>query len=218
MTMTSGFQWDDDVDYNPWILSADHVQFLLDRAHADAPGASFVYDSAAVHVLGVILQHATGTPLPQYAQDHLFRALGVDEADWEELEDGTVNGGSGIHLRGRDLLKLGQLFLQRGASGATSIVPESWVDMVARPQFPWRDDHGAQKRVTYGMLWWVSDAQPAAFFAWGYGGQFVYVVPSLDLVVVATTFWTALSQETTPEALAQQVLGVIVADVVPAAR
>jgi CubicO group peptidase (beta-lactamase class C family) len=75
---------------------------------------------------------------------------------------------------------------------------------------------GPLQQVTYGMLWWVSDDSPAAFYAWGYGGQFVYVVPSRDLVVVATTEWEGLS-EITPSALAAQVLGVIVNDIVPSA-
>jgi CubicO group peptidase (beta-lactamase class C family) len=136
---------------------------------------------------------------------------------WEPLDRGTVNGASGIELRARDLLKLGQLMLQRGWSGERSVVPEAWVDEVTRPQFSWRITVGAQPRVTYGMLFWVSDADPPAFFAWGYGGQFVYVVPTLDIVVVATTEWRGIT-ETTPGALAAQVLGVIVEEVVPAAR
>jgi CubicO group peptidase (beta-lactamase class C family) len=221
LTMTSGYAWDEETgpDYNLWIYSSDHVQYLLDRPHAYPPGTQFTYNSAAVHTLGVALQRATGTPLPQYAAANLFQGLGVDTVAWEELDRGLVNGGSGIRLRGRDLLKFGQLFLQRGWSGGTgrSVVPESWVDEVTAPQFPWRIDVGAQRSVTYGMLWWVSDAAPAAFFAWGYGGQFVYVVPSRDLVVVATTDWTYLS-ETTPQALAAAALGVIVNDVVPAAQ
>jgi len=73
------------------------------------------------------------------------------------------------------------------------------------------------QRVTYGMLWWVSDGNPAAYFAWGYGGQFVCVVPSRDLVAVATTDWQSLT-EITPGELAALVMGVIFRDVVPAAR
>jgi CubicO group peptidase (beta-lactamase class C family) len=165
----------------------------------------------------VILQRAAATPLPQYARDHLFAALGAGAVAWEALDRGTVNGGSGIQLRGRDLLKLGQLYLQRGWSAERSVVPESWVDESTRPRFSWRDDYGAQKSTTYGMLWWVSDASPASFFAWGYGGQFVYVVPERDLVVVATTNWRSLT-ETTPVALAEDVLAVIVQDVVAAAQ
>jgi CubicO group peptidase (beta-lactamase class C family) len=219
LTMTSGFQWNEDnvAEYNSWILSGDRVQYLLDRPHASPPGAQFTYNSAAVHTLGVVLQRAAANPLPQYARDRLFAPLGIDAVAWEVLDRGTVNGGSGIQLRGRDLLKLGQLYLQRGWSGGRSVVPESWVDETARPQFGWRNDYGAQKSVTYGMLWWVSDASPASFFAWGYGGQFVYVVPGRDLVVVATTNWRSLT-ETTPAIIAQDVLGVIVRDVVSAAR
>ncbi|HEX9547836.1 MAG TPA: serine hydrolase, partial [Acidimicrobiales bacterium] len=148
-------------------------------------------NSAAVHTLGVVLEDAAATPLPRYATDHLFGALGVDTVAWEPLDRGTVNGGSVIALRPRDLLKFGQLFLQRGWSGDASVVPESWVDSVTRPHFSWRTVVGPLQRVTYGMLWWVSDIDPAAYFAWGYGGQVVYVVPDRDLVVVATTDWGA---------------------------
>lgn len=219
LTMTSGYAWDETTgpDYNSWIVADNHVQYLFDRAHAASPGATFTYNSAAVHTLGVALEGAAATPLPQYAAVHLFGALGGPTVVWEPLDRGTVNGGSGIALRGRDLLKFGQLFLQRGWSGGTTVLPESWVDSVTRPQFAWRTTVGPLRQVTYGMLWWVSAADPAAFFAWGYGGQFVYVVPSKDLVVVATTDWVQLT-EITPTELAARVLGVIVDDVVPAAR
>lgn len=219
LTMTSGYEWDETTgpDYNLWIAASDHVQYLLDRPHTSLPGGTFAYNSAAVHVLGVVLQDAAGIPLPRYAAVRLFGALAVDTVAWEALDHGTVNGGSGMALHARDLLKFGQLLLQHGWSGEASVVPEAWVDSVTRPQFAWRQSVGPLQRVTYGMLWWVSDAAPAAFFAWGYGGQFIYVVPERELVVVATTAWTSLS-EITPGALAAQVMGVIVNDVVPAAR
>lgn len=217
LTMTSGFAWNDDVDYNPWILSDDHVQYLLDRPHAHAPGSAFTYDSAAVHVLGVALERATGMSLPRYSDDRLFGALGAQGVAWEALDRGTVNGASGIRLRSRDMLKLGQLYLQRGRSGDRSVVPESWVDETTRPQFSWRETYGAQQGVTYGMLWWVSDSAPASFFAWGYGGQFIYVVPSLDLVAVTTTDWRGLSGDASVS-LAEDALGVIVENILQAAQ
>src|SRR5262245_1584999 len=120
LTMTSGFEWDDDRDYNPWILSEDRVQYLLDRPQASVPGSAFTYDSAAVHVLGVVLQRASGIPLPQFADERLFRSLGAAGVAWEPLDRGTVNGGSGIALRGRDLLKLGQLYLQQASRGSAA--------------------------------------------------------------------------------------------------
>jgi len=136
---------------------------------------------------------------------------------WEPLDRGTVNGGSGIALHARDLLKFGQLFLQRGWSGGASVVPESWVDSVTRPQFAWRNDRRpvAASHLRHALV--GVRCRPGRFFCLGYGGQFVYVVPSRDLVVVATTDWVQLT-EITPTELAAQVLGVVVGDVVPAAR
>ena len=75
----------------------------------------------------------------------------------------------------------------------------------------------ADKRPVYGGLFWVSDAQPSVAFAWGHGGQFIYVVPSLELVVVATTEWRNLAG-IAPSDLAAHVLDTIVLGVVPAAR
>jgi CubicO group peptidase (beta-lactamase class C family) len=217
--MTSGFAWNENggPDYNRWILSGAQVQFLLDRPHAAPAGSVFAYDSAAVHVLGVCLEQAAHEPLADYARERLFEPLGITDAAWEPALEGSVNGGSGIDLRGRDLLKLGQLVLQRGWSGEASVVPDSWIASATAPAFPWRDAYGAQQSVTYGSLFWVSDAAPPAAFAWGYGGQFVYVVPSLELVVVTTTEWRQLS-ETTPQALAEAALGVIVEEVLPSVR
>ena len=218
-TMTSGFQWDEDLgpDFNLWIASDDHVQFLLDRPQAHAPGSFFTYNSAGSHTLGVILQRAASQPLPQYSAEHLFGPLGIDTVVWRPLDRGTVDGGAGIQLRGRDLLKLGQLYLQRGASGTRSVVPATWVDETTRPRFSWRESLGAQSSITYATLWWVSDANPTAYFAWGYGGQFVYVVPSRDLVVGATTDWAGLSG-IAPHDLAAQVMTVIVTGVLGAVR
>lgn len=216
--MSSGFRAAEDAPggYNGWVLSGRPVQYLLDQPHVAAPGSGFAYDSAAVHVLGVCLENAAARPLADYAHDALFAPLGIDGEVWEPMLQGSVNGGAGLDLRGRDLLKLGQLVLQRGASGTRSVVPEAWIAAVTTPAFPWREDYGPQRSVTYGGLFWVTDTVPAAAFAWGYGGQYVYVVPSLDLVVVATTEWRNLT-EIGPGQLADFGLGVIVDGVLPAA-
>ena len=220
LTMTSGYQWNEDTgdDYNLWIRSPDHVQFLLDRPQTGPPGP-FTYNSAAVHLLGIVVQLATKTPLASLADQRLFQPIGIKSAVWEQFEQGTVNGGSGLQLTGQDLARLGQLMLQKGQSGSRQVVAASWIASVTTPQFTWRDTDGAQASVTYGYLWWVADPPSAhAFFAWGYGGQFVYVVPALDLVIIATTEWRNLAADNlTPLGMAETVLGVIVNDVLPAA-
>jgi CubicO group peptidase (beta-lactamase class C family) len=220
LTMTSRYQWNENSadDYNLWVVSSDHVQFLLDRLQTD-PNGTFTYNSAAVNLLGVVLQDAVARPLPEFADEVLFQPIGITTVQWEELEPNMVNAGSGIKMTATDLLRFGQLLLQRGRSGNQQIVPESWVTASTTPQFGWRDTYGAQRGTTYGYLWWV--AQPpatVATFAWGYGGQFAYVVPSLDLVVVATTEWQGISQEVNPTTFAGNVLTVIVNDILPAAQ
>ncbi|HKE44878.1 MAG TPA: serine hydrolase [Steroidobacteraceae bacterium] len=220
LTMTSRYQWDENRgdDYNLWVASSDHIQFLFDRLQTD-PAGQFVYNSAAVNLLGFVLQKAVAEPLPQFASEHLFQPIGVTSVGWEDLEPDMVNGGSGIHMTARDLLRFGQLVLQKGKSGAQQVVPESWIAAATMARFPWRDTYGAQRSTSYGYLWWVADApaRPASF-GWGYGGQFVYVVPTLDLVVTATTEWQGISTETDPTAFGIQILSLIVNDVLPAAR
>ncbi len=217
LTMTSGYSWNETSgnDYNLWIVSPDHVQFLLDRSQINA--GSFTYNSAAVHLLGVVVQDAATMPLPAFADTVLFQPVGITSAQWETLENGTVNGGSGIALTGRDLLRYGQLMLQRGRSGNHQVVPAEWVAAMTTPQFSWRETDGPQQGVSYGYLWWTADGPPvAAVFAWGYGGQFIYVVPSLDLVVVATTAWQGMTQGAQSAAVTDSTWSVIVDGVIPA--
>jgi CubicO group peptidase (beta-lactamase class C family) len=220
LTMSSRYQWNENSadDYNLWVLSNDHVQFLLDRRQTD-PAGTFTYNSAAVNLLGVVLQDAVAKPLPAFAEEVLFQPVGITSVQWEQLEPNMVNAGSGIKMTATDLLRFGQLLLQRGRSGSRQVVPEAWIDAGTTPQFGWREQYGAQRGTTYGYLWWV--AQPpatVATFAWGFGGQFAYVVPSLDLVVVATTQWQGISAEVNPTTFAGNVLTVIVNDILPAAR
>jgi CubicO group peptidase (beta-lactamase class C family) len=108
-----------------------------------------------------------------------------------------------------------QLMLQDGWSGERSVVPEGWVREATRPHFSWRVDHGAQRGVSYGYLWWTADAPVPAYFAWGYGGQFVYVVPNLDLVVVTTTDWHGMASQFAFDT-AVHVMSLIAGQVLPA--
>lgn len=214
LTMSAGFEWDESGgggDYTAWAQSSDPIAFLLERPFAYTPGTRFTYNSAAVHLLGVALQEAVGEPLPRFASRELFQPLGIERVSWESLAGGYVNGGSGLDIRSRDLARLGQLYLQDGVSGERRVLPDGWVGTLTRPAFEWRVDFGALTDYTYAALWWVAEGQPeTAWVAWGYGGQFLYVVPELSLVVVATTEWRDLEGDGSSGTLQRGVLGVIV--------
>lgn len=218
LTMAGGFAWDESApaSYNDWATSLDPVTYLLDRPFEATPGSDFTYNSAGVHLLGVVLERATGMTLPAFADLTLFRPLGIGTREWEPLNGDHVNGGSGIDLLPRDLARIGQLLLQEGWSGTTSVVPPDYVADAVSGHWSRLGSFGPVPSVGYGYLWWL-DLERRAYFAWGYGGQFIYVVPDLEMVVVATTRWQGVSEDIGSSALAGAMLSVIVDDVVGAA-
>ena len=218
LTMTGGFSWDESrlTEYRAWMRSDNRVDYPLQRDIVHEPGTTFEYNSSAVFLLGIAIEKAVGKPLPEYADEVLFGPLGVRERRWEELREGYVNGGAGIDLRPRDLARFGQLYLQEGWSGGESIVPPVWIAEATTRRFAWTSRAGPIEHSTYGFLWWL-DLDNDAYFAWGFGGQFVYVAPRLDLVVVATTNWRDVDEDIGHEALQELVLGIIVNRIVPAA-
>ena len=222
LMMTSGLEWDESGGFGScgdWIRSRAHLGFLLEKPFAAAPGSRFNYNSAAVHLLGVVLEQATVMQLPTLAQFALFDPMGISLNRWEPLGDGYYNGGAGLDLRPRDLARFGQLFLQRGSSDGRQIVPASWVDLSSTEGFSWRIGLSALEGISYGYLWWVVPGAPEPlYFAWGYGGQYIVVVPDLRLVVVATNDWYGVSRDGGAGHYERHTMDVLVEDVIPAFR
>ena len=164
-----------------------------------------------------VLEEATGRTLPDYADEMLFEPIGIRDRRWENFQSGRVNGGAGIDLRPRDLARFGQLFLQDVWSGSEAVVPSPWVAAATGQRVGWIGPAGPIDQVSYGFLWWI-DRDNAAYLAWGFAGQFVYVVPRFDLVVVATTDWRGVRDDVGNEPLQWSVLDIIVNGVLPAVR
>ena len=220
LAMTSGFEWNESGgggSYYEWITSDDPVGHLLAKPLSDPPGRRFNYNSAAVHLLGIVLEQATGASLPDLAQQMLFGPAGVTRARWEPLGAGRHNGGAGLDLRPRDLARFGQLFLQGGRSGLRQVLPSGWVELSTAEKFGWRTDSGSLRGISYGFLWWVAPGAAEPFyFAWGYGGQYVVVVPGLNLVVVATNDWRGVGADA--EFYEQETVEIVLRYLVPAFR
>ena len=222
LTMTSGLEWDETGgfgSYMEWIRSDDHLGYLLARPFASPPGEEFNYNSAAVHLLGVVVQQATGTELPALARSTLFDPMGFSRSPWEPLGDGSWNGGAGLDLRPRDMLRFGQLFLQRGSSGGRQLIPADWVAASTASRFDWRFDLGALSGISYGYLWWAIPGVGEPFhFAWGHAGQYVIVVPDLLLVVVATNDWVGAGEDGGARRYERLTMDILVQDIIPAFR
>jgi CubicO group peptidase (beta-lactamase class C family) len=191
LTMSSGIDWRESgtIGYGAWISSEDHVEYLLDRPLTSSPGEVFNYNSAAVHLLGVLIQEASNMSLPEFAEQYLFEPLNIGPVSWENLPGEYVNGGSGIDMHTHDLAKIGLLYLQDGVSGGKRIFSKGWISRATKSQFDWRANYGSLESYSYGYLWWTVEEPFEGFLAWGYGGQFIFVIPEFEMVIVSTTNW-----------------------------
>lgn len=151
------------------------------------PGHGFRYSSAAAHLLGGVLRAAIGQPVLDFARAELFRPLGIGEVVWYADKTGLQSGGMSGLLRSRDLLKLGELYLGGGRwRGRRLISPEYVADSVKVHNSG--DFFGTH--VQYGYMWWIKKiGGHDAFWAAGYGGQYLLVVPDVDMVVLCTSDW-----------------------------
>lgn len=219
LTMTSGLQWHEigGLEYSSWIRASDHLKYVLQKPLVATPGQQFNYNSGAVHVLSVILTQASGMSTQAFADQVLFAPLGITERRWQQLSGGYFNGGAGLQLRPRDMAKLGWLMLQNGFSGTQDVVPSAWVSQTLQVQQNLGFSFGGLRRTHYGFLWWLDHGYAReVWLAWGYGGQFVYCVPALNLVVVTTADWR-LSDEAT-DVNEKAILNLIANDIVPAVK
>ncbi len=185
LTMSAGLEWNEEQldEYLNWRQAADPTEHYISRQPVHTPGSHFQYSSGASHLLGRLVETATTTPLPTYADDNLFEPLGITEARWEVLADGSANAASGLELRTTDLIRIGRLVLDGGRTNGDQLVPAEWIDSSTRPQIETTDGR------KYGFHWWVED-QPVRFVvASGYGGQTLAVAPDHDLVIGTTANW-----------------------------
>jgi CubicO group peptidase (beta-lactamase class C family) len=190
LTMRSGLQSTSGRNYGAWVRSPHWVRFVLTRPLEVAPGEMIEYSTGNTHLLSAILTRVTGTSTWQFAQDALARPLGFSLVRWARDPQGIYFGGNEMLMTSRDMITFGELYLNRGRAGGKQIVPESWIEtsFVPRGRSYWSDQQ-------YGYGWWIRDlGGRRAYVAWGFGGQYIFVLPELELVIV-TTSSTAVGEE-----------------------
>lgn len=183
LSMTAGIETTSFGNYGAWVSSSDWVWDALRRPTVCPPGRCFQYSTGNTHLLSAILQRVTGRDLRSFARDAFFGPLGIPVSAWDRDPQGRYLGGNNMALRPRDLLAFGQLFLDGGRHEGRQLVPGWWIEASWRPNAtsPWNGHR-------YGYLWWMDDwGGERAYFAWGYGGQYVVIVPRLELVAVVTS-------------------------------
>jgi CubicO group peptidase (beta-lactamase class C family) len=189
--MTPGFEWQEAGAWGslppPSEQNPNWIRFILERKMVEPPGKRMVYNSGCSHLLSAILQKATGMTASEYAGRYLFAPLGIDCWRWPSDAEGISIGGFGLLLRPADLLKLGRLMLEDGRWEGNQVVPAAWIRESTLPRLPASGRDG-----WYGYHWWIygksseGPASPRVYYAQGFAGQFLIVVPEAQLAVVFT--------------------------------
>ena len=184
LTMTAGLEVADD---EAWMKSTDGCKYVIDRPLVHNPGQKFDYNNGLTNLMSVILTKTTGMTTREFADKHLFGPLGITNYTWARGPQGYYIGGWGLRLTPRDMAKFGYLYLREGMYNGQQIVPRQWVqESVSLHSYPEKTDG-------YGYAWWLDTLEDRmhnkkyqAFLALGYGGQFIWVVPELDIINVIT--------------------------------
>jgi len=183
LTMRSGLASTSNRNYGAWVRSPNWVRYILSRPLLRPPGESMNYSTGNTHLLSAILTQVSGSDTWKFAQDALARPLGITLAKWPQDPQGIYFGGNEMLLTPRQMVAFGELYLHHGRANGRQVVPAAWVDAswVPRTRSP-RNDR------PYGYGWWIEDlAGHRTCYAWGFGGQYIFAVPDLELVVVATS-------------------------------
>jgi len=183
LTMRSGLESTSSRNYGSWVRSRNWVRYALARPLLSEPGTEMDYSTGNTHLLSAIITRVARKSTRQFAQEALAGPLGFTLADWPRDPQGIYFGGNDMLLTPRQMIAFGELYLNRGARNGRQIVSAAWVDasFVARARSHWSDQ-------LYGYGWWMRQvAGRRIHFAWGFGGQFIFVVPDLQLVVVTTS-------------------------------
>jgi CubicO group peptidase (beta-lactamase class C family) len=197
LSMTSGLDWperaipstDPGNILRHGYVSPDPYRFVLERSVEASPGTAWNYNGGGVWLLGHLLRKVAGQPLDGFAKEALFEPLGIEEWEWATFPNGDPGTSGSLHLRPRDLAKLGQLVLDGGVWQGRQIVSADWIKQMTARQSPSRFSFGSWR--SYGYLWWqgqssIDNHDIDWVGAVGRGGQRLYVVPTLRLVVAVT--------------------------------
>jgi CubicO group peptidase (beta-lactamase class C family) len=183
LTMRSGLESTSNVNYGRWVQSGNWVGHVLARPLLDEPGGRMIYSTGNSHLLSALLTKAAKMSTFEFAQRYLAGPLGVSLAPWVRDPQGIYLGGNEMHWTPRGMLAFGQLYLNGGRAGGKQVLSQQWIkqSLIPRTRSSWSGRE-------YGYGWWIDrfGGHPT-YYAWGHGGQFIFLVPSLKLVVATTS-------------------------------
>ncbi|HEX2967505.1 MAG TPA: serine hydrolase [Bacteroidales bacterium] len=201
LSMTSGISGNElsnPEEYNNWFNAANQFSYTVNKPMDSSPGQIFNYNSGSAHLISGILTQAAGNPVIEFAKDNLFQPIGIRDPYWQKDKQGFYNGSAGLQLTPSDMLKFAKLILNKGTCNGVRIVSEEWINKSTSLKI---STNGIQPfGPGYGYLWWTGNTDNHDyFFANGFGGQFIVIVPDIKLIVIATNTWSGVPFTTASE-------------------
>lgn len=196
LTMSSGIRWDenrawkDPENDEPHLGSeADPFRYVLSKPVAATPDSVWNYNGGGTDLLGNVVERVSGQPLEAFAREALFAPLSISDWEWMKYRNEHISAAAGLRLRPRDAAKIGQLVLNKGSWNGKQIVSAKWIEQSVTPRFQAIGYFGGL--FYYGQQWWMGrtlsgDKDVKWIAAQGLGGQRIFIVPELDLVVMTT--------------------------------
>lgn len=184
LSMAAGLESTSGRNYGTWVSSRDWLAYALSRPFVAEPGTRMVYSTGTSHILSAVLTAASGKSTLQLTREWLGAPLGFEAPPWTRDPQGVYFGGNEMALSPRALFALGELYRNGGIHGGKQVLSVAY----AADAWTSRGGRSPYNGYTYGLGWWLRDAgEHPVKFAWGYGGQMIYVVPSLGITAVFTS-------------------------------
>lgn len=183
LSMQAGLERTSGDYYGRWVSSPNWVRYALGRPFVEEPGGAMLYSTGSTHLLSAMLTEASDESTWSLAQEWLARPLGIAIPQWERDPQGIYLGGNQMAMSPRAMARFGELYRRGGTIDGQRVLPQEWIELSWRPQTtsPWSGEK-------YGYGWFISEVGGyPLYYAWGYGGQMIYVVPDLELTVVMTS-------------------------------
>jgi len=198
LTMTPGLAWNENSsptfgaenDNIAAYASNNYIWHVLQKDLVTVPGTEWNYNSGCPMLLAGIIRNQTGLHIDEFGDQYLFQPLGITGARWEYQADGLPLATGGLWIKARDAAKIGQLFLDGGIWNGQQVISADWVDRSLTSYASPRNGVG------YGYLWWTQQrASHRIWFAAGYGGQLIIIVPAHEVTIVINADYTRDTNE-----------------------
>lgn len=208
LTMRAGLETTSFHNYGRWVASDNWVWFALEQPMEDQPGGDMVYSTGSSHLLSVILTRATGMSTRDFAIEYLFNPMNVSVGGWDRDPQGYYMGGNNMVLRPGGMVKIGQMVMNGGIYQGQQIVSEAWLEDSFKTYT--RSDFNPYD---YGYMWWKKPVgEFRVQFAWGFGGQYIFIIPELSAIVVLTGSLQSADQS---RSYKEPVFGMLRQDILP---